>query len=258
MIACITAFSKSRFSDGVGRLLNHHHGDHLLLALDPDLRAECAVPAEAAGATSAGSPPSDRPPPGRQPEAHAVPAARWRPTPRTCRRRDWTPSGPPCADSSRRLPFSSPPLTSICANCNVVLAGRHESAGAGEERLGGEKPVGGRSFFRPSGSVVERDHARPLVVRPIEGGVLHAERIEDALLQELVERLAGDNFDDAPQRVDAGAARCTAPVRARLKIERHRGQASGCTRPALSADLRGAMRGRLLAPLRRSPGPRCA
>src|SRR5205814_10704891 len=35
-----------------------------------------------------------------------------------------------------------------------------------------------------------------LVVRDVEGGVLHAERLEDGLLQVLIERLAADLLDE--------------------------------------------------------------
>ena len=54
--------------------------------------------------------------------------------------------------------------------------------------------------------------------RRIEGGVRHAERIEQPLLEKCVERLAADDFDDATDGVDAGLA--VAPGRARFT--RHR------------------------------------
>ncbi len=50
--------------------------------------------------------------------------------------------------------------------------------------------------------------------RRIEGGVRHAERIEQPLLEKCVERLAADDFDDATDGVDAGLA--VAPGRARF------------------------------------------
>src|ERR1700687_3471388 len=57
-------------------------------------------------------------------------------------------------------------------------------------------------------------HARPFS-RALEHkfGAAHAKRIEDALLQKLIERFSGHNFDDAPKNIGGMAV---APKRAGL------------------------------------------
>ena len=57
--------------------------------------------------------------------------------------------------------------------------------------------LGGVWFVR------ERQALDLLVVGP-EGGVGHAQGLEQALVEKLLERHATDNFDNAPRRVDAG------------------------------------------------------
>ena len=58
------------------------------------------------------------------------------------------------------------------------------------------------------------------LVRPVEEGrVVHAERREDALLDEFVERLSGRDLDHARQGVDPREA-AVAPLRPRLEVER--------------------------------------
>ena len=52
------------------------------------------------------------------------------------------------------------------------------------------------------------------------GGVLHLERIEDALLDEAIDRHARRHFDDARQHVEAGGG-AVRPAGARLELERH-------------------------------------
>jgi hypothetical protein len=53
---------------------------------------------------------------------------------------------------------------------------------------------------------VERlDEARHLAGRDLEGGVGHAERLADALLEELAERHAGNDLDQAPQHIGRAA-----------------------------------------------------
>jgi hypothetical protein len=46
----------------------------------------------------------------------------------------------------------------------------------------------------------------------------HPQRLEDALAQELVERLIGNDLDDAPQGVERRAG-AVAPLRARLEVQ---------------------------------------
>ena len=51
----------------------------------------------------------------------------------------------------------------------------------------------------------------------MEEDVFHPERLEKLLAQEMVEALAGSNFDDAAQRVEPGAGAVT-PARSRLEV----------------------------------------
>ena len=82
-------------------------------------------------------------------------------------------------------------------------------------------------------TAIERRHAR-VAFRRIEEGVLHPERIEDALSSRTVEWHPGRDLDDARERVEAGL-RAVRPARAGLEVERH------------AAETRQVIRQRLLA-----------
>ena len=60
--------------------------------------------------------------------------------------------------------------------------------------------------------------AGDLLAGRVEGRILHAQRIEKPFLQELRERLPGDDLDDSPQRVDSGLA--ILPLRSGLELQR--------------------------------------
>src|SRR5262249_49953721 len=75
-----------------------------------------------------------------------------------------------------------------------------------------------------AGSAVDRCQARFAVVRHDEESVLHTQRLEHALAEEDVERLARSDFHDAPKDVERRAA-AVSPLGSRLKIERDGPQA---------------------------------
>ena len=98
----------------------------------------------------------------------------------------------------------------------------------------------------PSLLVVERDRrAAVAIVGREERRVRHLERIEHALLEELIERQARRDFDDAAEGFDAGQ-RAVAPARAGLEVERHRPSVGMYFCEGAASVLRGAMR----APMR--------
>ena len=66
-------------------------------------------------------------------------------------------------------------------------------------------------------TAVHRGQAAPLLGRDAEGRVGHAQRLEQALAQEIAERSAGDDLDHPGGDVDADAV---APARPRLEGER--------------------------------------
>ena len=87
-----------------------------------------------------------------------------------------------------------------------------------QRRLDGLQPAAlGRS--------VERRQAVRLFGRHPEGRVDHAQRVEDALLQEFVERLPGGQLDDVAQHVDGDAV---AEGRAGVEGQRQPGRAKAC------------------------------
>ena len=69
--------------------------------------------------------------------------------------------------------------------------------------------------------VVSLRQALHLLGRRVERGVLHSQRVEDALLEKGFERFAGDDLDDAAERVDPGVA--VGPLAARLELQRESG-----------------------------------
>ena len=103
---------------------------------------------------------------------------------------------------------------------HVVLGSGPESAAAGEQRLRRE-PIGRLDALEIAllSAAVERDDALQAIFGWRERRVFHPQRIEDAALQELIERETRDEFDDAAERVDA-FERAVAPLRARLEVER--------------------------------------
>src|SRR5207245_149820 len=102
-------------------------------------------------------------------------------------------------------------------------------ATAGEERFRREPRRRVRARQPAVLSLVQRHDTRQTVVRRIEGRVFHAERIEDALLQELIEGERGRDFDDAPECLDA-CERAVAPLRAGLEVEWHDTQGRNVSR----------------------------
>ncbi len=70
-----------------------------------------------------------------------------------------------------------------------------------------------------------------LVLGDDEEGVVHAQRLEDPRLEELVERLPGGDLDDPRQGVDAGQA-AVPPARAGLEVEREPRRTGSRPRPA--------------------------
>ena len=63
-----------------------------------------------------------------------------------------------------------------------------------------------------------------LIVADREAGILHAERIEQALLLELKERLSGNHFDHTPENIGRMAV---VPGRSRLVDQRQPGHDGG-------------------------------
>ena len=78
-----------------------------------------------------------------------------------------------------------------------------------------------RSSPPSSPLAVDERHTVQLFLGHVERRVDHAERVEDALLQELAERLSGELLDQVALHVDADAV---VPARARLGQERQVGQ----------------------------------
>src|SRR5207247_7725993 len=74
-----------------------------------------------------------------------------------------------------------------------------------------------------------------------ERRVLHAERIENPLLEKPIEGQPGGDLDDAAKRLDAGE-RTVPPLGPRLEVERH------------GAELRNVMRQMIASLARRDPG----
>ncbi|MCW2704456.1 MAG: hypothetical protein JWQ37_2451 [Blastococcus sp.] len=125
----------------------------------------------------------------------------------------------------------------------VVTRRRHQPATAGQERRlrvrGGVEPLAehhpcGRSARLPRrGQVQPGQRLEVVALAQAERRVPHAERGEDPLLEELVQRLPGENLDQAAENVGGDAV---VPVAAGLEDQRHR-------RP-LAADLGGVGTGR--------------
>ena len=69
------------------------------------------------------------------------------------------------------------------------------------------------------------DHARALRFGQAEAGVVHRQRVEDALLQEALERLPGDHLDHPRQQFQRGAV--VAEARPRVGGQRHVAHALG-------------------------------
>ncbi len=104
----------------------------------------------------------------------------------------------------------------------VVGRGGDQAAAAAEHpRLDpGVVPRGAHLDHRPAGAeAVQRGQPRRPVVLDPEGGVGHAERAEDPLGEELVERLPGGDLDHAAEDVGGDAV---VPLRARLEQQRQR------------------------------------
>ena len=83
----------------------------------------------------------------------------------------------------------------------------------------GDLPLAGRAH--PG----EVDHARALCRRHAEAGVVHRQRLEDALAQEAVERLPGDHLDHPRQQFQRGTV--VAEARAGVGGQRHAAHAFG-------------------------------
>ena len=110
----------------------------------------------------------------------------------------------------------------------VVRGARHEPAAAGEAvgragRRDGRRAAGGAARLR----VGRVERGEPIVVGlvGVEAGLDHAERPEHARREELVERLAGDDLDDAAEHVGRDAV---VPLAAGLEEQRQ-------SRPRLAA-----------------------
>src|SRR5712691_4106161 len=88
--------------------------------------------------------------------------------------------------------------------------------------------------------MISGGYARQAVFGGMKEDVLHPERIENALPQELIETLAGDDLDHASQSVKRGAG-AVAPARSGLEVQRHDAQARnvvGQRLPRLPGNLR--------------------
>jgi len=81
-------------------------------------------------------------------------------------------------------------------------ANRHQPTTA-REQFGRPGDIGHHAVRRPAPAAGGRiDQARQLGVGHVKAGVDHAQGFEQACLQELVERLAGGDLDDAREHVD--------------------------------------------------------
>ncbi len=98
----------------------------------------------------------------------------------------------------------------------VVLGGADETAGAREVRRAAQAVLIGQLLQTVLRAAIERDDARGAIGQEREPGVLHAERIEEALFQEAIERLSRRDLDDAAEDVEPGEPAVT-PQRAGLE-----------------------------------------
>ena len=119
-----------------------------------------------------------------------------------------------------------PPFEQHLGEPDVVGRGRGQAAAAGGERrrtrvLAVHRRVGDDERAAQL-RVVGHEPAALLLGHP-ERGVVHAERIQDALFDEGVERLAGGDLDDAPQDVGRHAV---VPPRSRTREQRELGHAA--------------------------------
>ena len=103
------------------------------------------------------------------------------------------------------------------AEAHVVRGGREQAAGRGEDfRRGGELLRAGEALVE--GGRVDHGEAGLLFRRHGEASVDHAERLEDAIAQVGIERLAGNHLDHATDGLGGGAV---FPLRAGLEVQRH-------------------------------------
>src|SRR5215467_11729913 len=103
----------------------------------------------------------------------------------------------------------------------VILGIGHQPSGAGEvSRI---RNAGLLIYFGecPTIPVIRRGDARQTLLWWMEENVFHPERLENLLTQELVEALAGGDFDDAAERLKPGAG-AIAPAGCRLEVQRGR------------------------------------
>src|SRR3954451_5052080 len=86
------------------------------------------------------------------------------------------------------------------AELQVVSRGRHQAAAAGYKARRIQKRALGRIILKLLATLavggIARREARRLISRHVEAGVDHTERIKEAFLEELLERLPGKLADD--------------------------------------------------------------
>ncbi len=200
----------------VRRDLDHQHPDQLVGRIDPEIRAPDATPVEAADGAR------------NKTELRIDANGEAQPPARTHLRTDILADDARETDVGRQgirrhllhgLGLKDAHATELAAvqqhlaEAQVVGRGRGKTAATHEQRGG----LGDVPQRRPAarGRV---DQPRELVRRHEEAGIDHAERLEDPVLKEPVERPARSDLDQAAQHVDAMAV---FPGFARLMNELH-------------------------------------
>src|SRR3954453_5580226 len=91
------------------------------------------------------------------------------------------------------------------AELQVVGRGRHKAATAGYKTRLSQKRALGRIILKRLATLavggIARREAMRLISRHVEAGVDHTERLKDAFLEELLERLPGNLADEIAEHV---------------------------------------------------------
>ena len=212
-----------------GQVLGPHHGDEFVHGVDPEVRPQVARPAEDADRArprAAGRVHLHRhaetesvAPLGQRPVGHRRELGRER-VPRHQRDR-LRPQDPGLAED--------PAVQQHLREAEIVVRRREQPSTPPEEP--------GVRLEHLHEAVAAVDHQRALRGRRVHGRqavahvptdpeprVAHAERTEDLLIQETVERLTRRDLDHAPRHVETGAV---APLRAGREEQRNAGDAVG-------------------------------
>ena len=205
----------------MGEDLDHEHGDHFLLGVDPEAGARGAAPTVVTGGTQCAVDSRVH----VDPEGEAEPVARPQQPADAWHVADVV--GRQELDGLRTQQLAAVVAAAVEQHLDhpVVVGGCRDEARAAVEDLrlleiGVLRRRAGAHDGAVAGLAVGRvEHGQAVLGAGahVERGVLHAKRREDLLLQEHVEGLARDHLDQAAQDVHAVAV---APHRARVVVER--------------------------------------